>query len=156
MIEARAVPAPGVTGGYILAGCLAALLWLGVGLLLVPLMLVLAVLHAIAGLSTRDPARGHHLWLARHHGWATLALGAVTAAALFTVPAALDTGATILNTLAYAPHPAETLAAAWPALNLPGLVALGFAAFAGWLVVTLWLSIRLILRWLRWAERRPA
>lgn len=156
MTERSKTTAPGVAGGYILAGCLAALLWLGVGLLLLPLMAVLAVLHGIAGLSANGTARSHHLWLARHHLWATIALLAVTVAALFTVPAALDTGMTILNTLAYAPHPAETLAAAWPALNLPGLVALGVVAFVGWLLVTLWLSIRLIVRWLRWVDRRPA
>ena len=31
-----------------------------------------------------------------------------------------------------------------------------FVAIAGWLIVTLWLSVRLIRRWLRWMDREPA
>ncbi len=148
--------APGVTTGYIAAAALAALLWLGVGLLLIPLMVVLAVLHGMAWTTTDAVVRSHHRWLARHHGLAAIALLAVTLAALFAVPAALHTGMTILNTLAYAPQPFATLAAAWPELDLIGPIALAVLAFAGWLIVTLWISIRLILRWLRWADRRMA
>jgi Kef-type K+ transport system membrane component KefB len=31
-----------------------------------------------------------------------------------------------------------------------------FVATVGWVLVTLWLSIRLVRRWLRWADRRGA
>src|SRR5699024_1383459 len=98
----------------------------------------------------------YHLWLARHHLWATLALLAVTAAVIVAVPMAVASGATILHTLAQAPDPNATPAAAWPPLQLPRIVTLGLMAFAGWLLVTLWLSIRLIRRWLRWLDRRMA
>lgn len=152
----RPSPAPGVIGGYILAGCLIVLLWFGVGVLLLPVMAVLAVLHALRGLSLEGLPRSHHLWLARHHLWATIALVLVTAAALVAVPLAVQTGMTVINTLAQAPNPIETLAAALPALGLPRIVTLGLIAFLGWFLVTLWLSVRLIVHWLRWVDRRKA
>ncbi|HLQ84525.1 MAG TPA: hypothetical protein VK110_00085 [Salinisphaeraceae bacterium] len=156
-MAARArILAPGVTGGYLLAGCMLLLLWFGIGLLLLPIMAVLAVLHALRGLAVDGVARSHHLWLARHHLWATLALLLVTLTALTAVPLAVRSGSTMLNTLAQAPSPLQTLAAAWPQLGLPHIVLLGLTAFLGWLLVTLWLSIRLIRRWLRWIDRRKA
>lgn len=147
---------PGITGGYLLAGCLILLLWFGFGVLLLPVMAILAVLHALRGLSLQGIARSHHLWLARHHLWATIALVLVIAAAVVAVPMAIQSGVTIINTLAQAPNPMETLAAAWPALGLPQIVALGLLAFLGWFLVTLWLSVRLIVRWLRWVDGRRA
>lgn len=156
MAERRRTISPAITGGYILAACLIILLWFGFGLLLLPVMPVLAVVHALRGLALDGVPRSHHLWLARHHLWATLALLLVTAAAIVGVPLAVESGATLINTLTQAPDPIATLAAAWPALRLPQIVSLGLLAFLGWLLVTLWLSIRLIRRWLRWIDRRRA
>src|SRR5699024_4431250 len=147
---------PIFTAGYLLAAGLIFLLWFGFGLLLLPIMALLALAHAWRGLALNGVARSHHLWLARHHVWATLALLAVTAAVIVAVPVAIESGVTILNTLVQAPDPIATLAAAWPALDLPRIVTLGLMAFVGWLLVTLWLSIRLIRRWLRWVDRRMA
>src|SRR5699024_7151467 len=110
----------------------------------------------LRGLSLTGVPRSHHMWLARHHLWATIAFSLVTAAALVAVPLAVDSGVAILNTLAQAPNPFETLAMALPALGLPKIITLGLLAFLGWLLVTLWLSVRLILHWLRWADRRKA
>lgn len=148
--------APGVTGGYILAGALILLLWFGVGVLLLPIMAVLAVLHALRGLSMTGVTRSHHLWLARHHLWATLALLLIVAVALIAVPLAARTGMTIFNTLLQAPNPIETLAAAFPALGLPKIITLGLSAFLGWLLVSLWLTVRLVVHWRRWSSRRRA
>lgn len=148
--------APAVTSGYILAGCLIVLLWFGVGVLLLPIMAVMAVLHALRGLAMQGLARSHHLWLARHHLWATIALLLVIAVAMIAVPLAAQTGMTILNTLAQAPNPVETLMAALPALDLPTIFTLGLVAFLGWLLVTCWLTLRLILHWLRWHHGRMA
>ena len=148
--------APGVTAGYLLAGLIAAALWVGIGVLLLPVMAVLALLHWMAG-SARDAVRqSHHRWLARHHALSVLALSLVLAVPLLAIPTLHSTADTVLNTIAYAPHPGETLAAAWPALDIEELVAAGFIAVAGWARVTLWLSVRVILRWLRWTEGRPA
>lgn len=148
--------APGVTGGYVLAGCLIVLLWFGAGVLLLPVMAVLAVLHVLRGLAMSGVARSHHLWLARHHLWATLALLCVIAAAVVALPLAAQTGMTIFNTLLQAPNPIETLVVAMPALGLPKIITLGLFAFLGWLLVTLWLTIRLVVHWRRWSERRKA
>jgi len=148
--------APGVTFGYMLAGVAAAALWIGVGVLLIPVMAVLALLHWMAGASPDIVVESHHRWLARHHALSVLALLLVLIAPLLAIPTLLNAGTTVLNTLAYAPHPAETLAVAWPELGVGKVMFAGFIAVAGWLLVTLWLSIRVILRWLRWADRRPA
>lgn len=150
------ITAPGITGGYVLAACLLILLWFGVGLLLLPVMAVLAVLHTLRGMSLTGIPRSHHLWLARHHAWATIALLLITAAVLVVIPMAIQSGMTIINTLVQAPNPIATLAAAWPALGLPQIATLGLLAFIGWLLVTLWLSIRLVTHWLRWVDRRKA
>src|SRR5699024_4794287 len=93
----------------------------------------LSTLHALRGLAVDGVARRHHLWLARHHLWATLALLLVTLTALTAVPLAVRSGSTMLNTLAQAPSPLQTLAAAWPQLGLPHIVLLGLTAFLGWL-----------------------
>lgn len=156
MTSRHAHTAPGVTGGYILAFCLLLLLWFGVGVLLLPVMAVLSVLHALRGQSVDGLARSHHLWLARHHLWATIALLLVVAVALVAIPIAARTGMTLLNTLAQAPNPIETIMVAWPTLALPQIIALGLVAFLGWLLVTLWLCIRLLIRWQRWLNGRQA
>lgn len=146
----------GVTFGYIGAGAIAAALWLGVGILLIPVMAVIALLHWWAAAGQAPLANSHHRWLGRHHALSVLALLAVLLAPLAALPTLYTSAVTILNTLAYAPHPAETLAAAWPDLGLGTLMLALFIATAGWLLATLWLSIRLVRRWLRWADRRPA
>jgi|GEM_PF-1684853 len=151
---------PSVTGSYILAGCLVILLWFGIGLLLLPIMLVLAVLHAWYGLALTGMPRSHHLWLARHHLWATLALVSVSALPIISVPLANRTDFSLLNslldTLLQAPNPIATFSAALPALGLPQIFMLGLLAFLGWLLVTLWLTLRLVSHWLRWVDRRQA
>lgn len=154
--DTRAPAAPGVTLGYIAAGTLAAALWLGFGVLLVPLMLVMALLHWLAAAGTASVADSHHSWLGRHHALSALALLLVLVAPLFAIPTLLTSVMTVLNTLAYAPHPVETLAAAWPELGVGTLLLAAFVAIIGWLLVTLWISIRLIRRWLRWSDNRPA
>lgn len=146
----------GVTFGYIGAGAIAAALWLGVGLLLIPVMAVIALLHWWAAAGQTPLVNSHHRWLGRHHAISVLALLAVLFAPLAALPTLYNSALTILNTLAYAPHPVETLAAAWPELGLGTLMLALFIATAGWLLVTLWLSIRLVRRWLRWADRRLA
>lgn len=156
MSKQRPTCAPGITGGYVAAAGIVILLWFGLGLLLLPVMAILAVIHALRGLAVDGVPRSHHLWLARHHVWSVLALLLVTAAVLVAVPMAIQAGMTIVNTLAQAPNPVATVAAAWPALGLPRIVTLGLLAFGGWLVVTIWLSIRLIVHWLRWVDRRRA
>lgn len=148
--------APGVTLGYILAGTLAAALWFGVGVLLIPVMLVMALLHWLATPGTQTLADSHHRWLGRHHALSALALVLVLIAPLLALPTLLTSAMTVLNTLAYAPHPMETLAVAWPELGVGTLLLAAFVALAGWLLVTLWISIRLIRRWLRWTDNRPA
>lgn len=148
--------AAGITGGYALAFCLVILLWFGVGVLLLPVMAILAIWHALRGQSAKGIARSHHLWLARHHVWATIALLLVIAGALVAIPLAITSGVTVLNTLAQAPNPLETVIAALPALGLPKIISLGLLAFLGWLLVTLWLCIRLIIHWFLWINGRKA
>lgn len=145
-----------MTVGYLLAGLIAAALWIGVGVLLVPIMAVLALVHWTAKSTSEAVSRSHHRWLARHHVLSVIALLAVLAVPLLAMPTLHSTTLTILNTIAYAPHPAETLAAAWPALGVGKLVFAALVALAGWVLVTLWLSIRLIMCWLRWTDGRSA
>jgi len=146
----------GVTFGYIGAGAIAVSLWLGVGLLLIPVMGVIALTHWWAAAGQTPLVRSHHRWLGRHHAISVLALLLVLFAPLAALPTLYNSALTILNTLAYAPHPGETLAAAWPELGLGTLMLALFVATVGWVLVTLWLSIRLVRRWLRWADRRGA
>jgi hypothetical protein len=146
----------GVTFGYICAGAIAVALWLGVGILLIPVMAVIAPIHWWAAAGQTPLIDTHHRWLARHHAISVLALLLVLFAPLAALPTLYTSAMTVLNTLAYAPHPAETLAAAWPELGIGTLMLAVFVATAGWILVTLWLSIRLVRRWLRWADGRPA
>ncbi|MBO9471404.1 hypothetical protein J7355_15045 [Endozoicomonas sp. G2_2] len=146
----------GVTFGYIGAGTIAAALWLGVGILLIPVMAVVALVHWWAAAAQTPLVASHHRWLGRHHAISVLALLLVLFAPLAALPTLYNSALTVLNTLAYAPHPVETLAAAWPELGIGTLMLALFIATAGWILVTLWLSIRLVRRWLRWADRRAA
>ncbi|ERJ20766.1 hypothetical protein SSPSH_000108 [Salinisphaera shabanensis E1L3A] len=146
----------GVTAGYIAAGAIVAALWLGVGILLIPVMAVIALLHWWAAAGQSALVASHHRWLGRHHAISATALVLVLVAPLAALPTLLTSAMTVLNTLAYAPNPVETLAVAWPELGIGTLMLAVFVATAGWILVTLWLSIRLVRRWLRWADRRPA
>lgn len=150
--------APALTFGYLAAGALAAGLWLGIGILLLPVMLVLAAWHWMASGQTIDSlAAEHHRWLARHHIGATVALSLVLILPVLAIPALLDTLQTLINTLVFAPHPFATLAAAWPAFDhLPMLFLAGLVLAFGWLAATIWISARLLFKGLRWAEGRPA
>jgi len=154
-VAARVV-APGITVGYLVAGATAAALWIGVGVLLMPLMLVFALLHWFAAGGHNPIAHSHHRWLARHHALSCVVLLLVLIAPLLVLPTLYNSAMTVLNTLAYAPHPAETLAAAWPQLGIGQLMFAVFVTSAGWLLATLWISVRVIRRWLRWTDRRPA
>lgn len=145
-----------VTAGYVGAGAIALALWLGVGILLIPVMAVIALLHGWAAPRHTPLAASHHRWLARHHVLSLIALLLVLVAPLAALPTLLTSAMTVLNTLAYAPHPVETLAAAWPELGIGTLMLAVFVATVGWVLVTLWISVRLIRRWLRWADRQPA
>ena len=145
-----------VTLGYLAAGLIVAALWLGVGILLIPVMAVIALLHWWAAAGQAPVPASHHRWLGRHHALSATALLLVLLAPLAALPTLFTSAMTVLNTLAYAPHPAETLAAAWPELGIGTLMLAVFIATAGWLLVTLWLSVRLVRRWLRWADRRAA
>lgn len=149
--------APGVTLGYLAGAAIAAALWIGLGIALLPVMLALAVLHAIAASGRVGRAGSHHRWLAAHHLWSVTGFLIVLIAPLASVPALLANTMTIFNTLVYAPHPLQTLAVAWPSLaNWPTLIDSGLTIVIGWFVVTLWISIRLLRRGLRWAEGAPA
>lgn len=147
---------PGVTLGYLAAGAIAAALWVGIGIVLIPLMVVMAIPHGLASSSGRPAVDSHHRWLCLHHLLSAAALVVVLVAPLLALPTLMHSATTILNTLAYAPHPIETLAAAWPQLGVGTLAAATFIALAGWLLVTLWISVRLIRRWLRWMDGRAA
>ncbi|MDA3921068.1 MAG: hypothetical protein PF501_10370 [Salinisphaera sp.] len=146
----------GVTAGYLVAAVIAASLWLGVGVLLLPLMLILALLHRWAAPTLDELAASHHHWLAAHHFWSVLVLSAVLIAPLAALPTLCQTATTVLNTLTLAPNPVETLAAAWPELNLPILFIATLILLVGWFVVTFWISWRLLRQGLRWADGRPA
>ncbi|ROO24752.1 hypothetical protein SAOR_14215 [Salinisphaera orenii MK-B5] len=146
----------GVTLGYLTAAAVLAALWVGVGVVLIPVIAVLAIPHGLATGGADPVIAGHHRWLMRHHLWSAATLLLVLIAPLLAIPTLLDTTMTVLNTMAYAPHPMETLAAAWPELGIGTLMLAAFVAIAGWLIVTLWLSVRLIRRWLRWMDRAPA
>lgn len=154
----RAEPAPGVTLGYLAASAIVAALWFGIGLILLPVMLLLALLHGMAGAGRRANTAGtHHRWLAAHHLWSVAAYLFVLLAPLVAIPALLTDGMTVLNTLVQAPHPLTTLAAAWPTLDhWPLLIGSGLVFLSGWFVATLWISFRLLRRGLRWAEGAPA
>jgi hypothetical protein len=150
-------PAPAVTLGYLIAAGIALSLWFGFGILLLPVMLIMALLHALAAPRSPSLAAGHHRWLAAHHLWSITALVEVPALALLAFPFLLSNAAVIFNTLIHAPHPIETLVAAWPAFIHPAaLVGGGLALVSGWYVVTFWISLRLLRRGLRWAEGAPA
>lgn len=152
-----AASAPGVSIGYLVAAALAAALWIGIGMALVPIMLLLAIVHAAAATGRANLAGSHHRWLAAHHLWASIGLIIVLIAPLAALPALLSNAMTILNTLIYAPHPIQTLAAAWPALaHWPSMIGAGLTFVFGWFVVTVWISFRLLRRGLRWAEGAPA
>ena len=156
MNTATVEPGASVTAGYLAAGAMVAALWLGVGILLIPVMAVIALLHWWAAAGQNALLASHHRWLGRHHALSAIALLLVLLAPLAALPTLFTSAMTVLNTLAYAPPPAQTLAAAWPELGIGTLMLAVFVATAGWLLVTLWLSIRLVRRWLRWADRRPA
>ncbi|HET7312961.1 hypothetical protein [Salinisphaera sp.] len=147
----------GVTLGYLVAAGLTAGLWTGVGLILLPVMLLLAALHALAAAGGVDCPGSHHRWLAAHYLLSVIALCLVLLAPLAALPALLTDTMTVINTLLYAPHPIATLAAAWPALgHWPTLIGAGLVFFFGWFAVMLWISLRLLRRGLRWAEGAPA
>lgn len=148
----RTSGAPAVSLGYLAAGAIALAVWLGVGWLLWPLMPVLAWIHARAAKRGAYVLRAHHRWLAHHHLLFAAGLLAVVAVPLAVLPAVLHDLGTWANTWWYAPHPAATLAAAWPPEDLPRLIAATLVALAGWFVVTLWMSLRLLRRGLKWAE----
>lgn len=147
--------APGVTLGYLTAAGIIATLWLGWGIILLPLVILLAILHTIAARQHAIPLpASHHRWLARHHVWTLIGFGIIFLMPLAAVPELLTTGRTILNTLLQAPHPLRTLAAAQPELiNWPNLVHNGLTILFVWFCLLFWLSIRLIRRGLRWAEK---
>lgn len=145
-----------VTAGYLAAGTIAASLWLGVGVLLLPVMLGLALLHRLAESTIDAVAASHHRWLAAHHLWSVLVLLIVLVAPLAALPPLWQTVTTVLNTLLQAPHPVETLAAAWPALNVPVLALAGVILIPSWFVVIFWISWRLLQHGLRWADGRAA
>lgn len=144
-----------VTLGYAAAGAIAAALWLGIGITLIPVMLLMALAHALAA-SDDGLVRAHHRWLARHHLYSALVLIAVIVLPVLTLPTLLDHTMTVINTLRYAPHPLETLAAAWPQLGVGTLLLAVFIALAGWLIAMIWISLRLVRAWLRWMDGRPA
>lgn len=148
--------APTVTFGYLIAAAIAVALWFGIGVILLPVMLVMAVLHILAGPVCNRLAAGHHRWLAAHYLWSLVALLAVLVLPFIAIPALLADTATVFNTLVQAPHPLRTLAAAWPSFgHLPTLVGSGLILVFGWYVVTFWISFRLLRRGLRWAEGAP-
>jgi len=146
----------GVSLGYLVAAAVAASLWLGVGIVLLPGMLVLALVHWWAAPALDELAASHHHWLARHHLWSFIVLLAVLVGPLAALPALYETVTTVFNTLMHAPHPGETLTAAWQELNLPTLLLAGFVLLFGWLVATFWISLRLLRVGLRWTDKRPA
>lgn len=155
----RTPPGPGAAGvnlGYLLAGAMAGALWIGIGMMLIPLMVVLALVHRLAATGAAPLTGSHHRWLARHHLYSATALVCVLIAPLFALPGLVDTLSTILNTLAYAPHPIATLQRALPQLDLGPPLAFGLIALGGWFVATLWISLRLIRRGMLWAEGRGA
>lgn len=145
----------GVTAGYLAAAAIAVSLWLGVGVLLLPAMLVLALLHWWSAPTIDVLAAEHHHWLAVHHLWSVGVLLAVLIGPLFALPALWTTATTVLNTLVYAPHPEQTLAAAWQSLPISTLLFAGFVLVFGWLIATFWISLRLLRAGLRWADGRP-
>lgn len=149
--------APGVSAGYLLAAGMAAALWIGIGVILLPVMLVLALAHGLAAAGRIGLAGSHHRWLAVHHLWSAGAIAIVLIAPLLAVPALLSNAMTVFNTLLYAPHPIATLAAAWSTLDHGSMLAgAGLILFFSWFVVTFWISLRLLRRGLRWAEGVPA
>lgn len=147
---------PGIPLGYLAAASIMAALWLGWGLILLPLVGLLAILHILAARQHVLPQpAGHHYWLARHHIWTFIGLGILLMMPPATGPQLLTAGQTIFNTLLQAPHPLQTLAAAHPELsNWPNLIHNGLIILWIWFCLLLWLSIRLLRRGLRWAEKR--
>lgn len=145
--------APMVTLGYLIAGAFALALWFGVGVLLLPIMLAMALFHALAKNRQHPLAASHHRWLAAHHLGSVIVLLAVLILPLLSIPALISDATTVMNTLSQSPHPLETLSAAWPSFNhLPTLIASGLIFVFGWFVAVLWISFRLLRRGLRWAE----
>lgn len=145
----------GVTAGYLAAAAIAVSLWLGIGALLLPIMLILALVHWWSAPTIDTLAASHHYWLARHHLWSVGLLLAVLIGPLFALPALWTTATTVFNTLLHAPHPGQTLAAAWPSLPIATLVFAGLVLVFGWLLATFWISLRLLRTGLRWADSRP-
>lgn len=144
----------GVSVGYLAAAAIAVSLWLGVGLLLMPVMLILALLHWWSAPTIDALAAGHHRWLAVHHLLSVGVLLAVLIGPLFALPALWTTASTVVNTLIYAPNPGPTLAAAWQSLPIPTLLLAGFVFVFGWLLASFWISLRLLRSGLRWADGR--
>lgn len=146
----------GVTAGYLAAAGVAGSLWLGVGIVLLPVMLLLALLHWWHTPTLDALAASHHQWLAQHHLYSFGVLLAVLIGPLFALPALFQAAHTIWNTLLYAPHPGATINAAWSSLPWPTLLLAATVWLVGWLVATFWISLRLLRRGLRWADGRPA
>src|SRR5699024_983410 len=124
----------------LVAAALALSLWFGVGVLLLPVMLAMALVHFIARAGHGNYlAASHHRWLAAHHLWSVIALLAVLILPVFSLPALISDTTTIVNTLMQSPHPIETLNAAWPTFNhLPTIIAGGLVFLLGWYAVTIW------------------
>jgi hypothetical protein len=158
------VAAPGVPVGYLLAACMTGLVFLNLGLLAALLSPLAWLLHRWLAAASAPIAASHHRFLART--WIVTGVLHLLLYALLAVPLwqllvlvqiALQASAADPGMGWIAPF--DSLSAyiqgtgGMPLLMAAGvlLLHLGAALFIG-----LWLSVRLMRRWLIWVDRRPA
>lgn len=158
-------PSEPVTWGY-LGGCLLALLaFLNLGLVALLLTPFAVVAHRWAARSSSPTAASHHRFLGRTWLWTLLAyvlLYALLAVPLWQVLQVVEVAAQA-HAAADPGREWETMISSlfaylstqhgWPVVMALGLMVLhGLAS----VLIASWLAVRLIRRWLRWVDRKPA
>lgn len=159
----------GVTAGYLLAGSLAALVFFGMGWLVLLLLPLFLIWHALRCLSDRgDIAHSHEAFLLRSHLLLALLLLLLYALPLGWVLSAMDPDSELAAVLGTRdPAIITHWLKLWLADQLrepSGAFALQMASGFFWfashalisIAVGIYTMVRLLRRFLRWSDRKPA
>jgi uncharacterized membrane protein len=155
----------GVVLGYATAASMVLMIFVQLGLFAVLLAPVMCVLHWVTARGHDSVNASHHRFLARTWLYAIIAQLAVLTALGFAFAEVWNLGAIIIDAVAAA-QPGEEAAMAFDSLAayldytagrpLFMLVAAFLVHGVATTVIGAWLSVRLVRRWLRWSDRRPA
>lgn len=159
----------GVTAGYLLAGSLAALIFFGMGWLVLPLLPLFLIWHALRCLGKHSSVvHSHEAFLLKSHMLMALLLLLLYALPLGWVLSAMDPGSELAAVIGTRdPATIAHWLKLWLADQLrdpSGAFALQMASGFFWfashallsLAVGIYAMVRLLRRFLRWSDRQPA